>query len=484
MIVSLYTVRVVLNVLGAEDYGINNVVAGFVTMFNFLSSAMATASQRYFSYDLGKDDKEHLNRTFCVTFIIYIILCLLVLLVAETLGLWFVMNKLVIPSERKIAAVWIYQFSIISFLMTLITTPYKAAIIAHESMDAYAYISIIEVVLKLAVVFALQIIPFDRLILYGLLQGIVIVITALLYMCYGRIKFSECRYKFIWDFGMLKEMVSYSGWNLFGSLSSVLKNQGLNIVLNLFFGPIVNAARGVAFQVNNAVETFSLNFSTAMRPQIIKNYAARETEKALQLVYTGCKISYFLMFVFTLPLCLEMDYVLTLWLKEPPELTVLFTQLVLINALLDVINFPVMTLAQATGKIKLYQGVVGGLLLLNLPISYVVLKLGYSSVSPFVVTIVCTVISSIARLFIIKRLLKFSIVKFVKKTYIPCLIVTIITFVIPYIITKVMNSSFIRLCLVTALTVLILFISIWFIGLNREEKNNVVSILKKKIKRF
>jgi len=483
LLVSLYTVRVVLNVLGAEDYGINNVVAGFVTMFNFLSSAMASASQRYFSYDLGTGDKDHLARTFSITFIIYFLLSFFVVLIAETLGLWFVVNKLVIPAERKFAAIIIYQFSIISFLSTLITTPYKADIIAHERMDAYAYISIIEAILKLVVVFVLKWIVFDKLIVYGLLQCIVVITNTLLYRIYAKRRFPECKFHWLWDSDMLKEMISYSGWNLFGSLSSVMKNQGLNIILNLFFGPVVNAARGVAFQVNNAVETFSQNFSTAMRPQIIKNYASGNIDKAQGLVYTGCKICYFLMFIFSLPLCLEMNYVLNLWLKNSPDFTVVFTQLVLINALLDVINFPVMTLAQATGKIKLYQGVVGGILLLNLPISYVFLKFGCSAVYPFIITIACTVISSIVRLFIVKRLVEFSICKFLLKTYVPCAFVSLVSFIVPFIEVWYMEPGFLRFAVVVCSSVFISLITMWFIGINKEEKSLVMNVINKKFQK-
>lgn len=482
MLVSLYTVRVVLNVLGAEDYGIYNVVAGFVTMFNFLSSAMATASQRYFSYDLGKNDTEHLNKTFCITFLIYIFLCMFVLLIAETIGLWFIIKKLVIPKERLIAAIWIYQFSILSFIMTLVTTPYKASIIAHECMDAYAYISIAEVLLKLTVVFVLKIITLDKLVIYGLLQCVVVSTNTLLYRIYAKRKFNECKYHFVWDISMLKEMITFSGWNLFGSIAYVLKNQGLNIVLNLFFGPIVNAARGVAYQVNNAVVTFSHNFSMAMRPQIVKNYASGDIEKSINLVCSGSKLAYYLMFVFTLPLCLEMKYVLTIWLKNPPSFTVIFTILVLLDALIDSVNNPVITLMQATGKIRNYQILVGTILLLNVPASYLALKIfNAPAYSIFLIAIVLTIIASIVRLIVTQIYASLNFKSYIKKVYVPCFITTVISCVSPGLIRYFMNEGIVRFLIVVFISVIATIFSIFIVGINKYERNLLISIFKKKV---
>lgn len=483
MLVSLYTVRVVLNVLGVEDYGINNVVAGFVTMFSFLSAAMTSASQRYFSYDIGKGDNDHLNRTFCVTIIIYIFLCIVVVVVAETAGLWFVLNKMIIPAERRTAAIWVYQFSIISFIMTLITTPYKASIIAHESMDVYAYISIIEVVLKLAVVFVLQVIPLDRLILYGLLHCIVVIINTLLYRGYAKVKFPECKIHLIWDPVMFKDMLSFSGWNLFGSIAYMLKNQGLNVVLNLFFGPVINASRAVAYQINNAVVTFSQNFITAIRPQIVKKYASEETEKAYSLVYIGSKLSYYLMYIFTLPLCLELNFVLKLWLKKAPDLTLIFTSLVLIDALIDSVNNPVITLLQSTGKIKWYQIIVGGILLLNVPVSYVMLRLGYDSYIVFIITIILTVVGSIARLIMAQIYASMKVKDYIYHVYVPCFFVTIFSFIIPYVIRQLLEESFLRFVIVVGISVLITLIGIYIFGINKDEKTLVKQIVRNKLRK-
>ena len=276
MVVSLYTVRVVLNVLGAEDYGIYNVVAGVVTMFSFLNGAMTTASQRYFAFDLGKNDTEHLKITFNVTFQIYIILACIIVLLAESVGIWFVCNKLVIPAERMFAAVVIYQCSILSFLFTLISTPYMASLIAHENMDVYAYVSIVEVLFKLLIVFLLKVLLYDKLIVYGILLATVALINNVIYQFYCRSHYSECKLEFIKDRKYLKELFFYGGWNFIGSFAAVLKTQGVSIIMNMFFGPVVNAARGIASQVSNTLMTFSSNFSVALRPQIIKSYAQNQ----------------------------------------------------------------------------------------------------------------------------------------------------------------------------------------------------------------
>ena len=319
MVVSLYTVRVVLNTLGAEDYGIYNVVAGVVTMFSFLSSSMATASQRYFSFALGENDNEKLKKYFSMSFTIYCLIALIVLVLAETVGLWFVVNKLVVPMERKDAAFWIYQASVFSMIFTILTAPFMASIIAHEDMNIYAYVSIIEVVLKLGIVFLLPLFAIDKLIFYGLLMAVVVFINTAIYRTICVKKYSECKFSFFWEKDLFKELISYTGWNMFGAAVGVFKYQVVNIILNQFFNPIVNTARGIAQQVNSAVNSFAQNFSTAVRPQIIKTYASGEKDKMLQLMFRSCKATFLLMYVFALPLILEMPYVLKLWLKNVPD---------------------------------------------------------------------------------------------------------------------------------------------------------------------
>lgn len=483
MLVSLYTVRVVLNVLGAEDYGIYNVVAGVVTMFNFLSSSMATASQRYFSYDLGKNDAEHLKVTFSVTFQIYIILCVIIFILAETLGIWFVNNKLVIPTERLFAANCIYQTATFSFILSIITAPYMACVISHEKMGVFAYVSIIECILKLCVVFALRFILIDKLILYGILLSLVALINTSIYRIYCHKKFDECRFKIYKDKDLFKELVSYSSWNLFGSSVGVVKNQIINILLNLYFGPIVNAARGISHQVSNAVNSFGQNFTVAMRPQIIKSYAAENTEECLNLVYRGCKLTFLMMLIFILPLELKMDFVLNLWLKNPPDNAILFTRIILLDCLTDSLNYQIMTLAQATGKIKLYQSVVGGILLCNLPVSYFALRLGAPAYSVLLVSLGLTVIAMIVRLLIIKRLTDFSILNFLIKTVVPCFIVLLASTGISFFFSRLLKEGVVGFVLTVFISVLAVGIFGYFIGLSKQEKVLARNLLGKVIRK-
>ena len=409
LLVSLYTVRIVLKVLGAEDYGIYNVVAGVVTMFGFLSTAMATASQRYFAFDIGKQDFEHLKTTFSVTFQIYVLLALLIFSLAETIGLWFVVNKLVIPPERMTAAILIYQFGVVSFLLTLITTPYMASIIAHEKMNIYAYVSIVEAILKLIIVFLLQILSFDKLVLYGLLLMVVSVINTTIYKVYCRKHYSECKFQLVKDKVLFKELISYSGWNLFGAAVGTAKNQLVNIAINLFCGPVVNAARGVAMSICNAANSFASNFSVALNPNIIKLYAADEKEKYLDFTFRGMRMVFLLLLFLACPLIFEMDDIVKLWLEKPPEHTAIFAKLSLIDVIICSISYTLGAAIQATGKIRNYQIVVGTLLLLNFPLSYVALKYGLSPQWTFYIAIAISVLSLILRLLFMRGIIGFSL---------------------------------------------------------------------------
>jgi O-antigen/teichoic acid export membrane protein len=479
MLVSLYTVRVVLEVLGAEDYGIYHVVAGIVTMFGFLSGSMATASQRYFSFELGRGDFEQLKKVFSLSLLIYVVIAALVLLMTETIGLWFVSNKLVVPEERMGAALWVYQFSIISFLFAVLTIPYMAMIIAYEDMNIYAYISIVEVLLKLGMVFILRFISLDKLVLYGVLMLAIAIVNTVVYRLICKKKYRECTFSFYWNKDLFKEIASYSGWNMFGASVGIFKNQIMNVLLNQFFSPVVVAARSIAGAVDSAAMSFSQNFSTAIRPQIIKSYAAGHKEKMLLLMLRGSKGTYLLMYLFALPLVLEMPIILSIWLKNPPEYTVLFARLILFDVLINSISLPLMTAAQATGKIKLYQSVVGGILLLNVPVSWLILRLGLSAYSVLIVAIIITFVASIARFLILKRLIDYSIWQFLKIVLVPICFISILSAILPGILCYIMVQNIVRLCFVIGLSVISTGIFSYFIGLNKEEKQGVRSIISK-----
>jgi O-antigen/teichoic acid export membrane protein len=481
MLVSLYTVRVVLNTLGAEDYGIYNVVAGVVTMFGFLSSSMAIASQRYFSFELGRGDFEQLKRIFNLNLVIYVLIAVLVLLLAETVGLWFVGNKLVIPQDRKSTTMWVYQFSILSFLFSILTSPYMAVIIAREDMKIYAYVTIVEVMLKLSIVFMLQFIPMDKLQLYGILMCMVTIVNTAIYRAICIRKYKECKLRLYWDKRLFREIIGYTGWNLFGASAGIFKFQMVNILLNQFFSPIVVAARGIASMVNNATISFSQNFNTAIHPQIIKHYAAGHKEEMFVLVFQGVKGTYFLMYLFVLPLVLEMPLVFSLWLKNTPEYAVLFTRLALMEALVDSISYPIMTAAQATGKNRLYQSVVGSILLSNLPFSWIILSLGAPAWAVMIIAIILSVIAFMSRLFIVKRLLDFPLGRFFENVILPICFVSVLAMIFPFVLCHILKYNFLRLLITVFVSFFSTCILIYVFGLHKSERVFVKNIIVNKL---
>ena len=478
MAVSLYTVRVVLNVLGAEDYGIYNVVAGVVTMFGFLSGAMATASQRYFSFDIGKGDFDSLKASFSVSILIHVIVGIVMVLLGESFGVWFIRERLVIPYSRFVSAQWVYQFAIISFVFTVITAPFMALIIAYEDMTIYAYVSIVECALRLCIALFIQFLPTDTLISYGFLMLLVTIVNTSIYRLICRKKYKLRWYPKLCTKKKVYEMFSFVGWNMFGASIGIFKVQLVNILLNQYFGPIVNTSRGLANQVNNALMSFSQNFSTALKPQIIKQYAIGKQKELLHLVFQGCKCIYFLTFLFTLPLIVETDFVLHLWLKEIPVYTVDFTRLVLLDALIDSISYPMMSAVQATGKIRLYQCVISGIQIANFPLAWICLSLQFEPTSVSVVAVSLGICCLIARLCIMHGFYKYSVLTFLQTVILRILIVTGLSFASVFAITAVLPTtiffSFINLCLafVITFTICILF------GFDKQERHGMYSIIK------
>lgn len=377
MAVGLYTSRVVLNVLGVSDYGVYNVVGGIITMVSFLNVAMVQASQRFLSFELGIGSLERLNKVFCTSVNIHFAICVIAVLIGETVGLWFVNTKLIIPEGRMIAANWVYQASILTFFVGVMSVPYNSSIVAHEKMSAFAYISILEVVLKLVIVYMLLVVPFDKLIVYSILMVLVSVGIRLCYTVYCKRHFEECTYHFIFDKKLSLEMFSFAGWSVFGNLGFSFKDQISNIILNLFFGPAVNAARGIGMHVAALVNTFATNFTMAINPQITKQYAAGNIEASRKLVYAGCRYSFYLLSLVSIPLIINIDYILKLWLGIVPEYTSQFVVLTLLTSLLYVLSGSVTTAIQATGKIKWFQIGICIIMLSELPIAWILLKIGY-----------------------------------------------------------------------------------------------------------
>lgn len=487
MLVSLYTSRVVLNVLGVEDFGTYNVVGGVVTMFGFFNGAMISATQRFLTFDLGRKDYIQLRKTFNATQIIHIGIALLIFVLAETIGLWFVNTQLNLPEGRMEAARWVYHFAVLSFMVSIIQVPYNSILIARERMNVYAYMSILEVLLKLLIVFMLTWIAYDKLKLYGILLFGVTFIVAAIYRIYTLRHFDETRFELVKDRALYKTLISYSGWNLFGNAAGVAKGQGVSIILNIFFGTVVNAAQGVANQVSAAVNMFVGNFQMASNPQIIKSYAADDKTYMTNLVIRTSKFSFYLLFILTLPILLEIEYILKLWLKVVPDYTAVFTILILINALVDSVSGPLMTALQATGKIKVYQSVVGILLILILPISYLFFRLGFPPESTFLVSISIAVIAFIFRLLLTKKQIpEFSIRQFLHGIIVRNIPVVLLSVLIPGLVRINMQAGFTRLMIVTLTSLTISTTAIYLIGLKSNEKTfvkNAMNAFVSKIKR-
>ena len=414
MAVSLYTSRVVLNALGVEDFGIYNVVGGVVAMFTVISGSLSAAISRFITFELGKSNENNLKKTFSAAVTIQLLLSLAIVILLETLGVWFLNFKMTIPADRLTAANWVLQFSIVTFVINLISVPYNATIIAHERMSAFAYISIFEAVGKLIIAFLIMVSPIDRLVFYAILMCAVAVSVRLMYERYCKKHFSECTYHFLWDKELLQRMFGFAGWNFIGSSAGVLRTQGINILLNIYFDPIVNAARGIAVQVNNAVSSFSTNFLMAVNPQIIKSYSQQDTERAYMLVMYGARFSFLLLSVISLPIISETEYILKLWLKIVPDYSVVFVRLALILTIVEAISLPLVTLQQATGKIRNYQIVVGTLHMANFPTSFVFLHFGFNPEIVYLIAIGLAFISLYARLYMLKQVIDISIMKFNK----------------------------------------------------------------------
>ncbi len=473
MAVSLYTSRVVLSTLGVDDFGIYNVVGGVVSMFGFLNGALAVCTQRYLNYELGKGDANRLQKVFITSLTIHALISIIVVILAETIGLWFLYNKMTIPDARMNAAFWVYQFSIITTVVLMMSVPYNAAIIAHEKMSAFAYISVLEVILRLAIVFLLQIGNFDRLIFYAFLMLVVQMSIRVIYGLYCNKHFCETKFRMLWDGTLFREMLGFSGWSIFGNLAGVASTQGLNILLNMFFNPIVNAARGISVQVQNALMQFSVNFQTAMNPQITKSYATGDYNYMHGLIYRSSKFTFFLLYLLSLPIILESDTILHIWLKVVPDYTVPFLHLILIASIINSVANPLMAAANATGNIRVYQTVVGCLILAILPISYVVLKLGGDPVSVFVVNLVVLAVAFIVRLFIVRSLIHLSITAYCKQVIVKCGYVCVLSIILPILLKHLIDDRIVSLFVVCTASMLSVAVSSYYIGLTEGERSFV-----------
>lgn len=488
MVVSLYTSRVVLNTLGVVDYGIYGAVGGFVAMFSLISSSLSSAVSRFLTFELGRDNQERLNKAFSTSLLIHISLAIVVLIVAETVGVWFVNTKMTIPPDRLYAAKWVFQASIFSFMFGLFSVPYNASIVSHERMSAFAYIGILDTTLKLLIVLFIAYSKwhFDKLIVYSLLLVVVSISLQCVYLGYCRKNFSECRLRVGFDKEFWKEISAFSVWNFIGCTAGILKDQGVNILLNLFVGPVLNAARGVAGSVNGAVSGFAGNFMTALNPQITKSYASGELKYAHYLVERGSRFSFYILLFFAVPILLETDFILTIWLKQYPPHTLNFVRLVLILSLVDSLSNTLITLQNATGKIRNYQLVVGSILLLNFPFSYACLKLDMQPESTYFVAIIVGMMCMFARLMFVSKSAKLPVGIFLKNVVLNVIIVAIAAIIIPYVIHLFLPYGLGRFLIVGFVSVLTSVISILVVGCNNSERAFIlgkVILLKRKFKK-
>lgn len=480
--VSLFTSRVILETLGVEDFGIYSVVGGIITMFAFINGGMVAATQRFITFEIGKGNMDKLKKVFSTSLQIHAIISLIIVVLGETVGLWFLYEKMVIPESRMVAAMWVYQCSIVACVVNIMSIPYNADIVAHEKMSAFAYISIIEVSLKLAIVYLLMVSPWDKLIVYAVLLLLVQMSIRFVYSHYCQKHFEETIYRNYWDKPLLIEMISFAGWSFWGGLAGVLYTQGLNMMLNVFFGPIVNAARGIAVQVQSAVQQFTTNFQMALNPQITKNYAVGDLEQMHSLMFRSARFSFFLLFFLTLPILIETNFVLTIWLKNVPNDTVIFTQLMIAISLIYTIANPCVVANQATGKVKVYQAVVGGILLLILPISYVVLKLGAPAYAVFIVHFFVECLAQLARMIMLRKMINLPLIAYFKNIYVPVFCVVLVASLLPIYVNSMFDEGWHRFIIVGFTCVLSVSLTVFTFGFTASERlffiNKAKSILK------
>lgn len=482
LVISLYTSRAILQILGEDDFGIYNVVGGVVVLFSFLTNAMTNSTQRFLNYNLGLKDEKKIANVFNTSMLAHFTIFGVVLVLAETIGLWFVMTQLNIPAERYTASLWVYQASIIATLLNIIVIPYRASIIASERMSIFAYISILDVVLKLVIVLILPYFAVDSLILYSFLLSGISLLNFVLYRFICRRKMAFTHFHFIWDKAQYKEQMTFSGWYLFGGLATVGAKQGTNILINIFYNVAVNAAVGIANQVRNAVFGFVTSFQTAFNPQIVKLYAAGEQDKLLSLIYRSSKFSYYLLFIISLPIVVFCEDILSLWLVNVPNYAVVFTQIVIITSFTEALSAPLWTAIGATGKIQKYQIWVSLIILLDIPLVYLLFKFGFSPVWAFLINFVISLAAYFYRLIYISQYVNYTLLTYVKMVLFPCLLVTVISCFIPILLNKICNTTS-SILLGVLFTIIQTSCIIYYCGLNKRERVFIISLIRNFIRR-
>lgn len=476
--VSIYASRVVLNTLGASDFGLYNVVGGVVAMLSFLNGAASGAISRYLTYYLGKKDIDKFQQAFTSSIYILCALSVIIIIFAETLGVWFIKEKMIISPDRMDAAIWVFNLSVISCFITFLQVPYNASIIAHEKMNVYAYIGLIEAILKLAILYILSVCDFDKLKLYSALMLLISITVALIYIIYCKRNFKYCKIVSLNDKNVFKGILQYAGWDTLGSLTSVAQNQGINIVLNLFFSTVVNAARGVAYQIDAALNNFITNFLTAIRPQMVKAYAIKNFGRMKTLISFGGKYAFLMYACMSVPIIIETDYILKVWLINPPEYASIFLRLVLANHFISIINQILIMGIHAIGEVKRLNIYSGTISILKLPIAYLVLYFGCSPEWVFISIIPMTFLCMIADIFILNSSIEFHLLRTIYSLFIKNILLITLPAIISWYISTLMPTGFIRLVIVTISFITLLAVTTVLFGLNDIEKKKLKSIIK------
>lgn len=483
MLVSLYTSRVILQALGVEDYGVYTAIGGIIAFLSMVTGPIDNAISRFLTYELGRGDNDRLRRYFSTGLTTMIIFAVLSVIILETVGIWFLNNKMVIDESRVEAANWVLHLSIAAFVVNLISAPYRAAIIAHEKMALFAYMGILDAVLKLVVAFLLMASPIDKLIYYASLLLVVSILVRFFYTVICNKQFEECRtVKIGLDRELFMGLFSFAGWNVFGAASSFCRGQGINILFNLFGGPIINAAYGIANQVNAAVASFVNSFTTALNPSIIKSYAASEKQYMMSLVYQGARFSYYLVLLFAMPLILEAEYVTQLWLGQTPEYSVVFIQLMLIYSLIESLSKTIMAGVHASGKIRTYQIVIGLFQVIILPLAYILLWLGYSPTAVLLAMLVVDVIAVFARMLMAKHIFELSIRAYLWEVIAKTMLVTVAALIVPVLLRINLNETVFRFFIVVAVSLLSTTISVLYVGCTSSERSALLSKVRSVIK--
>lgn len=482
MVVTLYTSRVVLNQLGVVDFGVYNVVGGIVAMLSFLNSSMTNAVQRFFSYAIGEADSEKLNRYFNVSLVAHVLISIIVVVLAELLGIWYLHNFINIPIERIETSNWVFQFSLLSSVFTILTVPYNSMIIAKERMGVYAYLSVFDAILRLGIAYILTVTVWDKLKVYSVMMAIVPLVVLVFYYIYCRRNFKECRIRRNGNWTTLREITGFASWNVFGEISWLLTDQGVNLLINYFCGPAINAARAIGTQVNMAVYRFVQNFQVAVNPQIIKLYAAEDIDAMKKLVFQASRFSFFLLLTLSLPFLFTMETILGIWLKEVPAKTDIFCRLFLVCTLVQTIPNLLAQVARAYGKIRKYTMMISTIMFFIFPLSFIVLYLGSSPEMTVVIAIIAQIILIFIRMYLIKGMIGMGYMEFTKEMIWPSLKVTVLSVVIPLLFSlfmyKSLFTSFVLICVSISSTLIVSF----YVGMTSSEQKYIIKSVRSKLK--